>query len=262
MTRRAYLVAEKKVVCFWSPKAGNSSLGSWLVQGLWKEDFERSGLLFRQFLMEAGRIAHFRRASKIVRKHGFDSFALVRNPYTRAVSAYSNKFLYDGGKVLDRFEYLEMFARGFAVTNVGAGSGEDYRGVSFADFLEAVAQQVRSPAKDGEPALNVHWNTQIPFEVRSSGLRYGHIIRLENIEREIVPLAERLGISEPFPHRRPRRTTAANPGMDLSEMTSLEIIRAGLIPDERNLLTPRTRSLIEEAYAIDFECLGYEMDGP
>lgn len=261
MTRRAYLIREKQVVCFWSPKAGNSSLGVWLAQGLWAEEWQRSGLPFREFLVETKRVAHFARASKTVEKKGFDSYALVRNPYDRAISAYINKFLYDGGKSIDRFDYLEPFAQDFVVNCAGRDPGEGYRGISFVEFLEVVAARVSSPGKDGEPRLNVHWNTQIPFGFRSSGFRYGQIMHLESIEAEITPLQERLGISEPFPHRRPGRDGNLGEGEDLSTVSSLEIVRAGMIPSADNLLTPTTRSLIEEAYAIDFDILGYGRRG-
>ncbi len=257
MTRRAFVIREKKVVCFWSPKAGNSSLGHWLVRGLWADEHDRSGLPFREFLRGTGRVVDFGRAADLVSRERFDSFALVRDPYQRATSAYMNKFLYNGSAPLDRFDRLEGFSRRFIVDCADGEAGEAYRGISFVQFLQAVISRVRAPGASGEPELNIHWNTQTPFHFRDIGFRYGRIIHLETVEADIVPLADRLGIGTPFPHMRHRRNAAGPNRVDLSEAPSLEILRRGLVPSDEDLLSAGARQLIGEAYAVDFTTLGY-----
>lgn len=259
MTRRAFLIREKKIVCFWSPKAGNTSLGQWLTRNLWTEEHAASGLEVREFLEQSGRtIKGLRRSARLVLQKGFESYALVRHPYTRATSAYVNKFLYNDGKAFDQFDKLEHYTQRFVQRQLGGPSDDAYRGVSFIEYLKAVVNAVRSADGAAEPNLNTHWNTQVPFLFREMELRYHRLIRLENIAEEIAELAERLEIVTPFPHHRSRPTDAQADRTDLSEVSSLEIIGAGLVPTDDSLLTPQARALLDEAYAIDFIWLGYE----
>lgn len=173
MTRRAFVDRDRKMVCFWSPKAGNTSLAEWLVRGLREEEYEASGdgRPPRGYLKSVRGVVDFRRAQRLVEDRRFDSFALVRDPYARAAAVYFNKFLYNGRRRLDELSELEGFARAFLVQSNGTDA--PYRGPSFIEFLETVRVRVKERSRDGEPDLDGHWNTQVPFAFLDAGFSYG-----------------------------------------------------------------------------------------
>lgn len=256
MTRRAYVIHAQRVVFFWSPKAGNTSLAKWLVQGLWPAADDTAGMPPRAFLKSDGSLMKFPAAYRLVAEEGYDSFALVRNPYSRAVSAYVNKFVMDGNLRLDGFDKLEPFAARLYLATSGNDPSAPFSGVSFVQYLEHVAEKVcqRPPAE--EPDLDAHWSTQVPFRFRRKGFKYGQIIKLETIDEDLAPAALRLGIEAPFPHLRRSRPEPGSSD-DVSEVASTEILAARRVPSEANLLSDGARALIEQAYEIDFEMLGY-----
>lgn len=262
MARDAWILPDEGVLIFWSRKAANSSLARWLAGHVARTRGEEwDGGEPKHFVARHIRAAKPSEALDAIRRDGLRDFILARDPYSRAVSAYVTRFLYYGRRDLARIEALEPSARnllmkilqrkGLSADQAGAG----HPGISFLDFLEYVAGQVER--RSGEPDLNAHWNTQTPF-LYDGRFEYSRVVRLEDAAAGFEPLRRAVGAAESLPVQHPNaaRWKPAGQG-DLSEAPSVELIGQGVTAAEANLLTPRTRALIETAYEIDFRKLGY-----
>jgi hypothetical protein len=263
MAREAYVFRDQGVVVFWSRKAGNTSLAEWLSGNF----AEEPGAVGRptQFMRKNSEMrVGYREALAAVAKGASRDFVLARHPVARAVSAFIEKFCYRDGPIT-RIAALRPFAqRAFLDIMKTAGRPHelhDYRdhypGISFVDFLTYVREGHRTLRGDGEPRLNAHFSSQVPFYFDGRH-RYGSVIRLEHVQDEIRPLAEALGMREPFPHaRRNDRTQAPEGEGDLSAVAWSEMLASGIVPTPSSLLNERTAAMIREIYDIDFRMLGY-----
>jgi hypothetical protein len=199
----------------------------------------------------------------VVKRDGFQDFVLARNPFRRAVSIYVEKFVYRF-HALDQPSLLKKFAlrtyRDIMATTSGgpADRSRPYMGLSFVQLLEHMLSRVESRGDRGEPDLNGHLNTQVPLSFEGR-FQYGHVIKLEQVAEGIKPLAERLGCEAPFPRSRVNRIElkVVDEG-DLSDVPAVEMLRAGIVPGPGALLHDRTKSLIRQAFAVDFRAFGYD----
>lgn len=264
MARDAYAIPNRKVVIFWSRKSGNTSLADWVADVV--SPGGRRNTPSRRFLKRNGYIIHFEEALRLVQNEGYADFVLVRNPFRRIVSSYVEKFIYYAERPMDQLANLKRFSQ-HAFLDIMAAQGkpasprdysDNYEGVSFVEFLEFIRDRVRNPTDDGEPELNGHWNTQVPFSF-STGFTYSNIIRLERVGTDILPLAKALGTELAFPHTRSNEVNAKLvKDRDLSGTRSVAMIREEIVPAPEALLNDQTCALIREAYEIDFRKLGYD----
>lgn len=263
MAHEAYVLLDHRIMIYWSRKAANTALTDWLFNSVVKIRRDREARLSARKFMVAGQFRiEYPMALEFRDRMGFDDYIIARDPFRRAVSIYLEKFVYYRGAGLDRYDMLTNFAqRAYQVmTGTGKtdGAPDAYRGVSFVDYLEYVAEQVETRAPGQEPNLNGHFLPQVPFAFVDREIEYSNIIHLENIQNEIRPLATRIGSTLPFPMVRPGvNQVNAAPDLDLSETRSVDLVRAGLVPSASNLLSPRSQALILRAYAHDFAKLGY-----
>ncbi len=262
MSRQAFVLHDQRTIIFWSRKAGNTSLAEWIYDVATKGKEVRAHSSARRTL-QRDFIIGFTAAYDLIQKERYTHFVLARNPYDRIVSAYVNKFVWDGGRPRSALDQMESFARDAAMEIVGFLQSEtpwlvskSYNGVSFQDFVAFLVHQVHD-RRGREPLLNNHWNTQVPFFFNAR-FRYTNIIKLEQIAEDIQPLAHHLGISEPFPQLRNTVGIAGNAEQeDHSTLTSVEMTNAGIVPTRRTLLTPASRTAICEAFRIDFDKFEY-----
>jgi hypothetical protein len=270
MARDAFVFPDKELVVFWSRKAGNTSLTNWIADVVLQNE---GGQRMRQRAMkQRGDLRiRFREALDLVENKKYESYVLARDPYRRIVSSYVEKFIRYRDEPMDSLAAVKNFsARTFLqIMEMKGLSGsrhdyaDNYPGISFVDFLEFIRARVNTPGEDGEPDLNGHFNTQVPlfFDGR---FRYGHVMQLEKMPDAVAPLAARLGTNVPFPHLRsnPAGKSAPDAPADHSRITSMELITAGTVPSAATLLNDHTRSLIREAFDIDFRLLGYDLTDP
>ncbi len=245
MSRDAYILPDHKVVVFWSRKAANTSLARWLTPAI-DPAAPLDDPLFapRIFLKEKGLHVDHRQALALIREEGFDHYVLTRNPFTRAVSAFVEKFVW-GNTGPRNIATVEPFAqkmyldamRLFGRSTDPADHAQSYH-LSFDEFLAYLVHQVRNRADylRGEPRLNAHWNTQVPY--RFEHFAYENQIRVENVAADSVALGERLRLAVPFPH------------------ANFNQLREVMAP----VVTAQAAELIREIYAIDFRKLGYDPD--
>jgi len=265
MARDAFALNEHEVVVFWSRKSGNTSLANWIGDILLPD----TKPLQRQRVMKRG--DDFRvdatEALELIETKGFDNYILARDPYRRIVSAYVEKFIRYRDEPMDSIGALKGFsARTFLemMEMKGRPSGrgdyaDSYPGISFVEFLEFILARVKEPTDRGEPDINGHFNTQVPL-LFDGRFQYAHVMKLEEMPEAATGLAARLKSSVPFPHLRSNTAGKSDmtPAGDHSEAKSVDLIAAGIIPAAASLLNDKTRSLIEEAFDLDFRMLGYE----
>jgi len=116
---------------------------------------------------------------------GLFRFTLLRNPYTRLVSAYTNKLT--GPRVAQN----AFFGPVMQAIQAHAGLAPDpQRGVSFAETLRWLADQPDPPA---EPRLDKHLRSQTWFTGIVS-TRFDHVGRFEALEPTLDLLASRYGL--------------------------------------------------------------------
>lgn len=260
MASDAYAISESRVLVFWSRKAGCTSLAAWLgavLEGRWCEGMSRKQLEARR----PDIWVDLRTAIDLIHGQGYEDFVLARDPIRRAISAWVEKFVYDRGRALDRVDLLKPFAWKFYVQCTALPAEQartgTYRGLSFAGFLEHVAKVAREQ-RGLDEALNGHWRPQVPRLLE--GHEFRNVVRLER-PADFAPLSRRLGTELPFPRLRANSVVGRFVNdTDLSQASSLELIRDGVFPGPRALLTDHTLGLLREAYAADFRVLGYDPD--
>ncbi|MEJ1158614.1 sulfotransferase family 2 domain-containing protein [Prosthecomicrobium sp. N25] len=145
-------------------------------------------------------------------------FALVRNPWDRLVSCYSEKIREDGDP--------ENFADG--VSRVLLPYGIFRKNMDFADFVEAV---VSIPEFKSEP----HWRSQFTFLIDDFGrMRMDFLGRFENVRDLEVFLCSCTAREVKLPH-----------------------LLASSRTHYRDYYTPRLRNLVAERYARDIRSFKY-----
>ena len=173
MTRQAFIAPKRRALIFWSPKAGNTSLAHWFLNATASTKRRaRMGSASARAVLNVGSTVGFDLARELIEQLGFDHYVLCRDPCARAVSAYRDKFVVKGRQP----DCLDGFAKD--VAQAIAGANWERRGISFIEYLEYVASKVKSRGS-GEPDLNNHFNTQVPFDFQD--FEYANILHLEQI---------------------------------------------------------------------------------
>ena len=114
-------------------------------------------------------------------------FCFVRNPYTRALSCYLDKFV----KNRETFSHM--------LWDLGAPAGER---LTFIDFLEIVKDQ---PDRDRNP----HWISQ-SYLLQPDKLKYDFIGRFESVEEDIGRIFKKLEFTQKGWEKRAGHATSAN----------------------------------------------------
>ena len=262
MARDAWILPDEGVLIFWSRKAANSSLANWLAAHVAETRGETwDGAEAKRFLGRHIQAAKPAEALDAIRRDGLRDFILARDPYARVVSAYVTRFLYYGRRDLSRVDALEPSARDVLLKILERKGrtldreGGDHSGISFVEFVDYIAGQVEQ--RRGEPDLNAHWNTQTPF-LFDGRFDYASVIKLEDKAAGFEPLRRAVGAKQSLPVQHPNAARWKPVGQgDLSEARSVDLIGQGVTAAAENLLTSRTRALIQAAYEIDFRKLGY-----
>jgi hypothetical protein len=150
-------------------------------------------------------------------------FSFVRNPYTRALSCY-----------LDKFREGKPWFRKM----LGFGSEAD---VSFEDFLEKVSGQ---HAKE----MNIHW-MPVSLILSPDKISYNFIGRFERFEEDLKQamrhIAEENGLS--LPESILYKSRHSKFQSDAGEKLG-------------SYMTKRAQQLVQKIYAEDFERFGYDYD--
>lgn len=204
------------------PKAACSSIMSALLPVL---EIELPGDEWSPEVFQTHKWDHlFDRSSIVLTKRralaiaGRRRFAVVRNPWDRLVSCFSEKIRADGDD--------ENFEGG--VSKVLLPFGGFYAGMGFAEFVHRAAS---IPDRKADP----HWRSQFTFVVgRGGAIVVDEIVRFENLESDFRNI---LGISEG------------------DEVPHLLKSRRG---DYRDYYDPRTRALVAKRWKRDIKLFEYQ----
>lgn len=183
-----------------------------------------------------------RAACRVLNDPDYFSFAFVRNPWSRIVSAYLNKF--QSVNVTSQPVLAKLRAAG--------DSAQELRtDVSFREFVEFVARG--NPQKFDE-----HWRPQHMFLKET---RLDFLGRFEHLARDFAWVQERLEIDTPLPHNNVTCYAPQSGGDDtVADCSVAELRRRGPFPDYRRFYTPRLRDLVARIYAEDIERFRYDFD--
>jgi len=264
MSRHAFVDHRTRLLVFWTPKVGCTSLAHWFVLGALgkKKGFVRDTAYTgaREWLVGEGYSVDFEEAYDLAVHRGYDSCIVARHPVARAISAYIDKFVLHEGRPLDSRAALQDFAAKeydrwtrswFRLLP------SRYRGLSFVEFLTHINRAVVARRAGREARLNHHWNAQVPFYFRERGFRYGTVFQLERFGDAIAWLNARYGVEVEMPRRFNATTYGTESRAGLEAVSSLELCRKPEWLTRENFISPETLDLIERAYAIDYEYFGY-----
>ncbi|MEO1437295.1 MAG: sulfotransferase family protein, partial [Bacteroidota bacterium] len=145
-------------------------------------------------------------------------FCLVRNPYTRLLSAYLDKIAQQKPQIHS--------------IKIGLGRAEDDpRAVSFSEFIDTVIQQA-------VPEMDHHWRRQYEHTYQAT-IDYDFIGRFEQFEQDFLHILDRLQIDK-RQYYQPEQRHATNASALLQEY-----------------YTEALAEKVYQKYQIDFEYFGY-----
>jgi hypothetical protein len=169
------------------------------------------------------------------------TFAFVRNPWARVVSAYLNKFLSvncTSVVVLQRLRGGRWRRWERPQTDI-----------TFREFVEFLAQH--DPHKYDE-----HWRPQSMF---LKDQRLDFLGRFENLTADFAWVQQQLGIDIPLPHHNVTDYARQDRGGEIvAHVPPDELRQRGPFPSYRWFYTPRLRDLVAQIYATDIERFGYD----
>ena len=172
-------------------------------------------------------------------------FVVVRNPTSRVVSAYTDKFC---GSDRTKPWVQEVVAK--------AGNAD---GISFNQFLDFLLAS-------NEEDLNRHWCPQARF---FAGVKFDTVIKLEHLSDGMADIESVTGTrgNEAFNEKRQIQSYLTEdfsirgsvPDMSSGEVALLQET-AGGVPSKNSFLTTETREKIKQVYRRDCKQFGYEED--
>lgn len=261
MTRQAYVLHDHKLVIFWTQKAACTSLSALIARdivGASVEDIKSfGGRGPRRYLNKMGFHCNGRKAATISKRTGYHSIALIREPYDRLISAFTNKFLFYKRRALDGLDRLEPFSQRFYLELKKIEDPSDvqnYDGLSFAEFVNEICQKIDDRG-DKEPRLDKHFNTQIPFAFVNNGFQYDYFYTLKETNTFISKLSELTGKSlNSVTHN---STNYSNVSSEiLCNQSSLEIISKHTSVSKKQFESPELREKVKKSFSPDYFYLG------
>ena len=246
---------QHRLIAIWSPKSACTTVVAWFVrvEGVNKQ-IDWTNMRF--WLLQNGYTCSYEEAGKLM-KQGYRSVQFVRNPYSRAPSAYISKFCFRNSAPIDKMEDLEPFALEFMQGyNQWRGLPEnEFQGLSFTDYLEHLSWLLKRHKK-----IDHHWTQQAeknPFK----RFKADYLVKVESLNEDLIKVNDIFGF-EHIEQGKANRTMIPEgferTDEDLSRMNCLEINQNRFNAQKKNMLTPETRKLIGKIYADDFKCFDYK----
>ena len=153
-------------------------------------------------------------------------FAVIRNPYSRAASAYANKVSKPEAYIIRKLKSSAAMQ--------GVKLSEQ---ITFDEFIQVISRQSLSE-------MDPHWRPQY-FEGRFGAIKFDFIGRMENLSADLTYALGCIGAPSWLMQKVVERHNATNTSSDLWSTVSAEACR-----------------LFKSTYAIDFDTLHYSDKPP
>lgn len=223
------------------PKIASSSLKQWfmLTVGLTPES---PAWTERAHVWVASRAIQFRSDFE----RGYFTFTFVRNPWSRLVSAYTQKFLH-------RAHHPDSPSRPVveSVCTVKSRPIDYDAAITFREFAEFIA------AAPDAASLDYHWR---PQHLYISNVNVDFVGKIENMQADFESICARLGVREQFLFSTLRQKYNEAAGEIVADRPAVELRAMSELPNYRSFYTPDLIELVGKAYAEDIRRFGYSFD--
>ena len=246
MSHQGYIDRQKQLVWFWAPKCGATTLLKLLKMN--------------EYNLNRGHIPHssspFNECLQYIQDYNFSSIVFCRNPITRIISCFINKFVLYKNKPIYYRQDLENFSREFFDIfrkEKGFPQQEDRVLITFEDFLDIVSIIFQRQDNSNNRTVNHHWDTQVSPALLS--LIYDYIVPMEDFQDSIQYVASIFGVQVGNIHANKTNYTNQITSEYLGAIPSFFIDRSQLRIE--NFLTENNKRKIKNLYLHDFEMFGY-----
>lgn len=234
----------RRLVCAAIPKSGCSELKHWFISLVEPERLLDPSFRLHAYCRATHTLAWFapQERERLLRESF--TMAFVREPVSRVVSAYVEKFV--------RAATGELFEPAREV--IAALGVEPTRGITFREFVSYLAG---SP----DEHLDSHWRPQAAF-LRGGGVRIDLLGRMESIPSMLGALGQALGM--PLRADGRRNATGYTParGVNVADVPSALLHESGVLPPVSDLIDEELRERIEQRFRDDAMLYEGATDGP
>ena len=190
----------------------------------------------------------YEEAQQFINDPDYFKFVIVRNPWSRLVSAYLDKFVLDPKGAISSTKKIENFT--YKQSN---SSVDRQKSVNFRQFLEYIA------AKEAT-RLNAHWRPQHLF---LEGVEFDFIAKIESLSEDFLTIKEKLNLDVELPYSSARKANYIDEEdrdnlVSYAESYANELRTMKKLPQYKKFYTPELVELVREKYRQDIEMFGYD----
>lgn len=197
-------------------------------------------------------------AMEILNDKNYFKFSIVRNPWTRLISAYLDKFVIKP-KIRKSFFLPRNIKEAIEAFYKSQGLEPDYnKSITFRQFVEYVNIT-------DDKCLDGHWK---PQHLYLGDTEFDFIARFENLAEDFEHIKKKLNISGiSLPHT--NKSTSINRAnyidqtgniQNYADFLPYELITMGKLPDYHEFYTPGLQAIVAKRYSQDIETFGYSSE--
>ena len=213
-----------------------------------EEIIEAGDKTIRSYVFSHLKLSNYRyqEARQFIDDPSYFKFTIVRNPWSRLVSAYLDKFVIHKKTAISSTKLIED-----AVYEKAGIPVDRQKSVNFRQFVEYIM------AKD-ENKLNAHWKPQNLF---FEGVNFDFIGKLESLREDFAIVKDKLNLDIELPYSSARKANYSQTEIDrtcYAEYYPQELQQLAKLPKYKQFYNPELIALTSEKYRQDIEQFGYE----
>lgn len=186
----------------------------------------------------------YKKALEIIKSNYF-KFSIVRNPWARLVSSYSNFFV----QLLPGKQHTD-FAK--QVSKIIYGENDYLSKVDLITFKDFVEKYVLTVDDSG---LNRHC---LPQYIYLGNLEYDFIAKLENLDEDLDYIRNKLMLPIEVPRMNKTEYLEFDSSQNFSEYSSRDIRKLGFVPNYKQFFTAELIDAVACRYQHDIDRFKYE----
>lgn len=192
----------------------------------------------------------FVECSEVIEQDSYRSVVIKRDPISRAISCFADKFVYREGPLLhpqDFEPFTRRLYRDYAI--LFDQDRKRNNTITFETYLETVMWQMhqRQDPNENDQPVNGHWDTQVP--PAALDFEYDHIFDVSEVSTSFDELCTSLGLAGAGEAKNRARYEQNEHGY-LGDVPAQEL--ATMSVTKENFRSERTDRLIRYLYAIDY----------